>query len=75
MNRYWKSPYTVTVLTRGEDPPNIQGLDALHHATTEGDASGTTAEAHEEISVEQMRDELLAQGSDPSFLIPEDADT
>ena len=69
---YWKSTYTVTVLTRGENPPNYDDLAALHRATTRGNASAAVAEEHKEVTESEMRALLIEQDSDPSFLIPED---
>lgn len=67
--RYWKTTYTVVVLSKGLKPPHFNSALSLHEAITTGDCSG--ADSHESVAVSEddMAALLVAQGSDPEFLI------
>lgn len=50
-------------------------LNDIYEETITGDFSGMVlSQKTEEVSPEKMRELLTAQGSDPDFLTPEDAD-
>jgi hypothetical protein len=72
MPRYYRTVFVYEVLTEGEPLTNV-GLRELEYHTTEGHASGMfLSEETEEISEEHMRRLLIAQGSDPEFLISDE---
>lgn len=53
--------------------PYAGGVEHLHEAIHTGDFSGTVLmESTEEVTAEQVAQLLIMQGSDPSFLVPED---
>lgn len=71
--RYWKTVYTVTVLTEGDAPPDYGNVHELADDITTGDASGAYEREAVEVTGDEMRTLLTAQGSDPGFLV-DDAD-
>ena len=71
MARYWKSLITATVLTEGDEPPTFDTLAHVHEAITTGDASGVWTQQDTEVPEQTMRELLLAQGSEATFLIAE----
>jgi hypothetical protein len=72
MARYWKSIITATILTEGDAPPSFDTLAHVHEAITDGDASGEWAQQDAEVTEQAMRELLLAQGSEATFLIQAD---
>jgi len=72
--RYWRTLVCVEVLTRGEDPPEIDDLATLHDLITTGNASGDFVETSEVVTEAEMRKLLENQGSDPGFLIRDEGD-
>jgi hypothetical protein len=70
--RYWKTTVVVTILTCGDEPPDYPSLGDIGYDTTDGDASGVFTQTHEEVTEQQMSELLVAQGSDPEFLILKD---
>ena len=75
MTKFWKTTIVFEVLT--EDPegplPDDMSLGDIVALTVHGHASGMV-KTHEveEVTHEEMRDLLEAQGSDPDFLSLED---
>lgn len=67
--RYWKTTYTVVVLSKGLKPPHFNSALSLHEAITTGDCSGEAEHDSVAVSEADMAALLEAQGSDPSFLI------
>lgn len=73
MSKYYKTIIEVEVLS--EDPYNPEELEQIAADITTGDCSGKwTISSSEEVSKEKMTELLIAQGSDPEFLIREDED-
>ena len=72
MARCWKSLITATVLTEGDEPPTFDTLAHVHEAITDGESSGQWTQQDAEVTEQTMRELLLAQGSDPNFLILEE---
>lgn len=66
--KYWKTTITVTVLSKGEDPPQFDDLAELHNLITDGPCSGDYNCASEEINRVTARRLLEEQSSDPDFL-------
>ena len=67
--RYYRHLITVEVLST--DPMTTSDLDDLNYQITEGHCSGVVeVESSLEVTESQMRNLLIAQGSDPDFLIP-----
>lgn len=61
----------IEVLT--EDPFEFDSWEGLAYAVTEGHASGAVlSETGSQVSDEAMRGLLLAQNSDPEFLLGEE---
>jgi hypothetical protein len=75
--KYFRSVYQVEVLSarpyEPADNPDLTDLEAISQDITDGDCSGMVTEvvSNEEVSEERMRELLIAQGSDPGFLIPD----
>lgn len=68
--KYWRSVFTIEVLTSGDAPPVYEDLNAMADDIVFGSASGSRLEEkHEEVSKERMAELLTSQGSDPEFLI------
>lgn len=67
---YYRNVFTVEVLS--DKPLSGCGLDELHYLTTDGECSGMTVQTvtNEKLSESEMCARLIAQGSDPDFLIP-----
>lgn len=72
MTKYYKTIVTVTVLSADETPP--EDLDGIAYQIDQGGMSGQVESVTTEINENEMRDALIAQNSDPSFLIPETQD-
>ena len=72
--KFWKTTVTVTVLTAGEGPPQYGNLSDIACDIDDGDASGQYTEEHTELTKEEMSVALIAQGSDPEFLLGEDTE-
>ena len=69
----FRTVYRVEVLT--DEPFAASDLSDIAYQITEGHASGLVdLVTSAEISREDMRAALIAQGSDPSFLLGEDDD-
>lgn len=70
MTTYHRTLMLIEVLG---DRPYIGGIEDLGPSVSLGDFSGTILmESTGEVGVKQMAQLLVMQGSDPSFLIPED---
>lgn len=70
---YWVTTFTVEVLSEGPEPPEFDSLADVHERVTNGDMSGwTSPEVYREVGAVEMAHLLLAQGSDPAFLIDEE---
>ncbi len=65
--KYTRATFTVTVLSRGPLPDDIN-LAGLAYEIMEGDCSGQTERNDETLTGPQMAAALVAQGSDPEFL-------
>lgn len=63
----YRTTFTVTVLSRGPLPADINLADVAYEITL-GDCSGQVERTDVEITGPQMAAELVAQGSDPEFL-------
>jgi len=74
MTKYWKTTVITTVLSEGENPPDYNCLSEVAADIDNGDASGEVTYDHSEVSEDEMRTLLIAQGSDPEFLIASDED-
>lgn len=74
MAKYWKTTVITTVLSEGFNPPDYSSLSEVAEDIDNGDASGEVTYDHTEVSKDTMRELLIAQGSDPEFLIIEDED-
>ncbi len=72
MDKFWRTVIKVEVLSAGPTPPRFSNLAQVHHAITTGDCSGDFDSEQEEVTRGAMRDLLVNQGSDPSFLLGED---
>ena len=80
--RYFRTLLTFEVLHTEEFPegllPSTDDLDnptVLAEAITDGGASGMVLEhVVTELTEDEVRERLIAQGSDPNFLIPNDDD-
>ena len=72
--KFWKTTVLVTVLTAGEGPPQYADLSDIAHDIVDGDASGQYTEEHTELTKEEMSVALVAQGSDPEFLLGDEED-
>jgi hypothetical protein len=72
--KYWKTTVITTVLSEGFNPPDYSSLSEVAEDIDNGDASGEVTYDHTEVSKDTMRELLIAQGSDPEFLIIEDED-
>lgn len=69
MAKYFVTKLVVEILTEGA-PLEYKDLADVHYACTDGEASGDIKEEESfEVTEEEMRDLLLAQGSSPDFLI------
>jgi hypothetical protein len=68
---YVRTVIKVTVLSRGDF--DWDSLTDVAYAISDGDCSGEAeTESVEYLTPRQMNDALIAQGSDPDFLIPEE---
>lgn len=72
MSKYWQTTFTVTVLSESAEPPHFGSVENVAYEITDGHCSGAVEESCVEVTKEQMRELLGAQGSDPDFLILED---
>ena len=69
--KYYRTVIQVEVLSNY--PVDYSTLQDVHYDITSGDSSGEWwVGSQEEVSKEKMAELLEAQGSDPSFLIPDD---
>lgn len=67
MGKYFKTVYTVTVLSEDE-PLGPVDLSVIDHQITDGECIGQTEETSvEELSSDEMRDALIEVGNDGSF--------
>lgn len=72
--KFYRTQIIFEVLS-DEPIPDELGLDGVLYECNEGGWSGQTTGWHsEEVSRELMSDLLIAQGSDPEFLLGEEAD-
>jgi hypothetical protein len=70
MPKYWKTRMSVSILSEGDKPPIFDDLKAVHEAITIGDCSGEVeCRGCIPLTEEQCAEALMAQGSDPAFLI------
>jgi hypothetical protein len=67
---YYRNVFTVEVLSDEPLAPTVDLAD-LDYLTTEGDCSGRTEHTvtNEQVTEQAMAALLIAQGSDPDFLI------
>lgn len=66
---FYKTVFTVTVLSEVEPSGDIE-LDRLHHQITEGDWSGLVEKSQSvKLTQVEVAEELIEQGSDPSFFM------
>ena len=68
--KYYRTIISIEILS---DYPYSYGFDLRNvwHDMTYGDVSGSISEKTTEITKDEMRESLIAQGSDPAFLIYE----
>lgn len=67
---YYRTVIQVEVLSEG--PYEYTSLENLSYDVMDGDCSGDVkVVSSEKVGKKKMADLLLAQGSDPSFLIPD----
>lgn len=72
--KYYRTVYEIEVLS-DIPPPSLPTLEQIAYDITEGHSSGVLNETiQEEVSRERMAELLIAQGSDPEFLLGEDLD-
>ena len=65
---FYRTVLQVEILS--DEPYRYKALSDVAFDIIEGDCSGkTTVVSQEEVSKEQMAELLIAQGSDPSFLL------
>lgn len=70
--KYFKTTLTLEILT-SDCPPKWGNLAELHHLITDGDASGDVKNTvTKEVAEKTMWKLLIAQGSDPEFLLWDD---
>ena len=73
--KYFRTVFRFEVLSTDEDFGSGMSLADIHYETMNGHASGRFLDGtHNEVSEEDMRKLLEAQGTDPSFLIEDDED-
>lgn len=71
--RFWKTTVRVVVLTDGLLPPLYRNACEVDSDITTGGASGEFEVVEQvEVSRDEMATLLIAQGSDPGFLIEEE---
>jgi hypothetical protein len=78
MSAYYRNVIKVEILScQPLHDDVLTDLQAVHYETTEGGSSGvvTRAVSNEPVGAERMAELLLAQGSDPSFLIMDGDET
>ena len=71
---YVKTTVTLVLLSVDEDTKDM-GLGDMVYAMTEGGFSGDYSIEVDYITREEMREELVKQGSDPSFLLEGEDDS
>lgn len=74
MTSYYRNLIQVEILSNTPwTDDQLQQLDVIHEAITDGDSSGMVAVQvqNEQLSREDMEHALTVQGSHPSFLIPD----
>lgn len=69
MSKLYKTIYTVEVLS--DEPLGNLGPGDIEYEITEGHCSGVTSFTQKEITEFQMAKELIRQGSDVDFLLPD----
>lgn len=70
--KYFRTVFEIEYLSDME-PPSFPTLAQIEYDITEGHASGVVnVIVQEEVTKERMAELLIAQGSDPEFLIPEE---
>jgi hypothetical protein len=67
--KYYRTIITVEILS--DYPYSVDTLADVGYDMTEGDVSGQITEKCEEITKMEMKKALIAQGSDPVFIIGE----
>lgn len=73
---YYRNVFSIEVLSN--DPlPEGMDLESVAYEITDGSCSGmaTHALVNQEVSAERMAELLIAQGSDPEFLIDPDEES
>lgn len=69
MTDYWKTTITITVLSEGKTDFD-NNLDVIRHAITGCECSGKVEVTTEEkLTVEELRQECVGQGTDPEFFL------
>jgi hypothetical protein len=77
MERYYKTRIVIEVLSNEPitTPFGIEDLEDVAYEVVDGEWSGAVSvESMEELTKEECAAALIAQGSDPSFLITEDTE-
>jgi hypothetical protein len=67
--KYYRTIITVEILS--DYPYSVDTLAHVGYDVTEGDVSGSITEKCEEITRDEMKKALIAQGSDPNFILCE----
>jgi len=68
MRKFYKTVYSVVVLSEETPIHSYDDLAAIHYAITDGDCSGEVSKvSEEEVSAPEMAKLLIAQSSDPGF--------
>lgn len=67
--KYYRTIITVEILS--DYPYSVDTLADVGYDMTEGDVSGQISERCEEITKDEMKKALIAQGSDPNFILCE----
>jgi len=65
--KYYRTIISIEILS--DYPYSVDTLADVGYDMTEGDVSGRISEKCDEITKDEMRKSLIAQGSDPAFLI------
>lgn len=74
MKKLFRQVFEIEVLSE-EEPLETLDLKVIDYEITDGHSSGVVKEAvREEVTQEKMRELLIAQGSDPEFLLGGDED-
>jgi hypothetical protein len=72
--KYYRNVIQVEILSTRQWGDEIDDLEIVNYAITEGNSSGyiTRTVTNEEVTNERMAELLEAQGTDADFLIPPD---